>query len=439
MQVSIETTSGLERRLTVGIPAAEFDGEVNKRLQEAAKTIRLNGFRKGKVPLKVVKQRFGASVRQEVMGEMINRTFYDAVAQQEVRPAGQPAIEPKEAKEGQDFEYVATFEVYPEVALKETAGFEIEKLVAEVGEEDVGKMIDILRKQQGEWENVERAAAEGDKVNIDYTGTKGGETFEGGSAEQQDLILGSGRMIDGFESGLEGSGAGDEKTLSLTFPADYHAEDLAGAAVEFKVKINSVSAQKLPDLNQEFFNKFGIETESEEEFRAEVKKNMERELKNAAKTKLKTQVMDKLIEANEVELPQALVESEIDVLRNQMAQQFGAQAQKLDLKGILPNEMFEEQAKRRVALGLIVGEIIKQNEIKVDGDKVKAMVEEIAATYQEPEEVVTYYYSNQQLLSGVESAVLEDQVVDHILAAANVTEMQSTYEDVIKSAQGGQQ
>lgn len=439
MQVSIETTSGLERRMTVGVPAAEFDGEVNKRLQEAAKTVNINGFRKGKVPLKVVKQRYGASVRQEVMGEMINRTFYDAATKEEVKPAGQPSIEPKENKEGQDFEYVATFEVYPEVELNQTAGFEIEKLTAEVGTEDVDKMIDILRKQQAEWKPVERPAADADQVNIDYVGTKDGEAFEGGSAEKQDLVLGSGSMIEGFESGIEGLSAGDKKTLALTFPEDYQAEELQGAAVEFDVTVNSVSEQELPELSAELYQKFGIETDTEEEFRSEVQKNMGRELKNAVKTQVKTQVMDKLIEANEVALPGALIVGEIDALRGQMAQQFGAQAQNLDLKSILPDEMFEEQAKRRVSLGLVVGEIVKQKEITVDGDKVREMVDEIASTYQDPEEVVTYYYGNQQLLSGIESAVLEDQVVDAIMAEANVTETQSNYEDVLKAAQGNQQ
>lgn len=438
MQVSIETTSGLERRMTVGIPAAEFDGEVDKRLQEAAKTVRINGFRKGKVPLKVVKQRFGASVRQEVMGEMINRTFYDAATEQEVKPAGQPSIEPKDYQEGKDFEYIATFEIYPDVELQETDGFEIEKLVAEVGDEDVDKMIDILRKQQAKWIEADRAAADGDQVNINYTGTKDGEAFEGGSADGQDLVLGSGSMIDGFESGIEGLKAGDSKTLALTFPEDYQAEELQGAAVEFAVTVNKVSEQELPELNADLFKNFGIETDDEVEFRSEVKKNMERELKNAVKTQIKTQVMDKLIEANEVDLPSALIAGEIDALRGQMAQQFGAQAQKLDLKGILPDEMFEEQAKRRVSLGLIVGELVKQKEIKVDGDKVREMVDEIASTYQEPEEVVTYYYSNEQLLAGIESAVLEDQVVDVIIEAAKVTETQSNYEEVLKSAQGGQ-
>ncbi|GLS26941.1 trigger factor [Marinibactrum halimedae] len=435
MQVSIEATSGLERRLTVGIPAEQFDGEVEKRLKEAAKTVRLNGFRKGKVPLKVVKQRFGASVRQEVMGELINRSFYDAVKEKDVKPAGQPSIEPTETAEGKDFEYVATFEVYPEVDVADMSAFEITKLIAEVGDEDVEKMIDILRKQQGTWDVVERAANDGDQVLIDFVGTKDGEEFAGGKGEDQKLILGSGQMIPGFESGLEGAKAGDKKSLDLTFPDDYHAEDLKGAAVTFEVTVKEVSEQTLPELNEELFNKFGIETDDETVFRTEVKSNMERELKNAAKNKLKTQVMDKLVDANEVEMPKALIDAEIDGLRAQMAQQFGESAQKMDLRSILPDSMFEEQGKRRVALGLIVGEIVKKQDIKVDQDRVKSMVEEIASTYQEPSEVIDYYFSNQQLLASVESVVLEDQVVDHILSVATVNEEQSTYEDVIKPQQ----
>jgi trigger factor len=435
MQVSIETTTGLERRMTVGIPAEQVETEITKRLKEATKTVRLNGFRKGKVPLSVVKQRFGAGVRQEVVGEFMSRSFYEAVQQQDVRPAGQPSIEPKELAEGKDVEFVATFEVYPEVTLGDTSGFEIEKLTAEVQDADVDNMLEVLRKQQATWVEVERAAAIDDRVNIDYTGTKGGEEFQGGKAEGQDLVLGSDSMIPGFESGLVGLKAGDEKVLSLTFPEDYHAEDLKGAAVEFAVKVNSVSAQELPELNAEFFSKYGVESADEAQFRADVRKNMERELKNAAKSKLKTQVMDKLIEANQVELPKSLVAGEIDALRNQMLQQFGGAQPNLDFKSLLPDEMFAEQAERRVALGLIVGEVVKGAEIKVDSARVRTMVEELASTYQDPEEVVNYYLSNRELLSSVESVVLEDQVVDHILSTAKVTETASTYEEVIKPAQ----
>ncbi len=432
MQVSIETTSGLERRLTVGVPAAQIDSEVEKRLKEAAKTVRLNGFRKGKVPFKVVKQRFGAGVRQEVLGEVMSRSFYEAVEKESVTPAGQPNIEPKEMAEGKDLEFVATFEVYPEVALGDFSKIEVTKLLAEVQDSDVDKMLDVLRKQQASWTSVDRAAANDDRVNIDYTGTKDGEEFQGGKAEGQALVLGSGQMIPGFEDGLVGLKAGDETVLKLTFPEDYHSEELKGAAVEFAVKVNAVEEQVLPELNAEFFEKFGVKCDDEAGFREEVKSNMSRELKNAAKNKLKNQVMDKLIELHEVDLPKALVASEIDALRNQMAQQFGDNVKNLDLKSLLPDDMYKEQAERRVALGLFVGEIVKSKELKVDNDRVRSMVEEMASSYEEPEEVVKYYMSNRQLLASVESVVLEDQVVDHVLEAANVTETQSTYEDVIK-------
>ena len=435
MQVSIETTSGLERRMTVGIPAQQVDSEVQKRLQDAAKTIRINGFRQGKVPVKVVKQRYGAGVRQEVIGEKINESFYKAVEQENIKPAGQPAIEPTEMGEGKDVEFVATFEVYPEVELKETSGFEVTKLVADVTDGDVDTMIETLRKQQGTYEVVERAAETDDQVVIDYVGTKDGEEFEGGKAEGQNLVLGSNSMIPGFEDGLIGAQAGEERVLNLTFPEDYQAEELKGAAVEFKVTVNTVNAMQLPEVNEEFYQKFGVEASDEAEFRSEVKKNMERELKNAAKNKVKTSVMDQLLEANEVELPSALVQGEIQTLRQQMTQQFGGVSPDMDLSSILPDDMFKEQAERRVALGLIVGEVIKSADIQVDGEKVREAVEELASTYQTPEEVVNYYYSNEQMLAGVESVVLEDQVVDHLLSQANVTEEQSSYEEVIKPAE----
>ncbi len=435
MQVSIETTSGLERRMTVGVPAAQVDTEVEKRLKEAAKTVRINGFRQGKVPAKVVKQRFGASVRQEVLGEVISRSFFEAAQKEEVRPAGQPSIEPKESKAGEDFEFVATFEVYPEIELSDVSSFEIAKLNAEVTDADLDKMVDVLRKQQASWNEVDRAAANDDQVNIDFNGTKDGEEFAGGKAEGHDLVLGSGSMIPGFEEGIVGLKAGEEKTLSLSFPDDYQAEELQGAAVEFTVKVNTVSEQQLPELNAEFFGKYGVETEDEAKFREDVKSNMERELKNAAQSKVKSQVMDSLIEAHEVLVPTALVGTEIETLRGQMMQQFGGQQLNFDVESLLPDDMFKDQAERRIKLGLIVGEVIQANSIKVDEDQVRSKVEELASTYQDPKEVVDYYYGNQEMLSGVQSVVLEDQVVEFILAAAKVTETESTYEEVIKPAE----
>ncbi len=431
MQVSIETTSGLERRLTVGVPATEVDSEVQKRLQQAAKNIRINGFRKGKVPMKVVKQRYGDGVRQEVLGDVINRSFYEAVRKEDVKPAGQPSIEPKQFEEGKDLEYVATFEVYPSVELGDFAKIEVTRYKADVSAEDVDNMIEVLREHQAEWKVVDRAAADGDQVNIDFVGTRDGEEFQGGSAEGQNLVLGSGSMIPGFEDGLVGLKAGDEKTLSLTFPEDYQAEELRGAAVEFKVKVNSVSEKELPELDKDFYAKFGVDKGGKPQFRKEVKANMARELKNAIKAKTKNQVMDALLETHKPELPKALVASEIETLRQQMMQRFGGQQQNFDVKSLLPDTMFQEDAERRVALGLIVGEIVKDNQIKVDADRVREMVEELASTYEEPEAVVNYYYENRQLLSSVESAALEDQVVDFILDKAKVTDESSSYDDMV--------
>ncbi|WP_444885418.1 trigger factor [Microbulbifer sp. PSTR4-B] len=437
MQVSIETTSGLERRLTVNLPAEVVDKEVDKRLQQAAKTVRINGFRKGKVPMKVVRQRFGAGVRQEVLGEVMSRSFYDAVQQEEVKPAGQPSIEAKQTAAGENLEYVATFEVYPEVELADLAEVSVERPVAEVTDADVNNMVDVLRKQQSSWKDTKRKAQKGDRVVINFLGRKDGEEFEGGKAEGHQLVLGSGQMIPGFEEGILGMKPGEEKDLDLTFPEDYQAEELRGAAVTFNIKVTSSEKPELPELNEEFFAAYGVQEGGEEKFREEVRGNMERELKNAALNKVKTQVMDQLFEQHPVELPSALVAGEVSTLRGQMVQQFGGQIKAEDAERMLPDTMFEEQAKRRVVLGLVVGEIVKKNELSVDADLVKAKVEELASTYQQPEEVVEYYYNNRELLSGVESVVLEDQVVDFVLKSAKVEEVKSTYDDVIKPQKQG--
>ncbi|QIL89423.1 trigger factor [Microbulbifer sp. SH-1] len=432
MQVSIETTSGLERRLTVNLPAEVVDKEVDKRLQQAAKTVRINGFRKGKVPLKVVRQRFGDGVRQEVLGEVMSRSFYEAVQKEQVKPAGQPSIEAKSIAPGENLEYVATFEVYPEVALADLSEVAVERPVAEVTDADVDNMIDVLRKQQSSWKETKRKAQKGDRVTIDFVGRKDGEEFDGGKAEGQRLVLGSGSMIPGFEDGIIGMKPGEEKEVEVTFPEDYQAENLRGANAVFTIKVTNSEKPELPELNDEFFAAYGVDTGGEEKFREEVRNNMQRELKNAALNKVKTQVMDQLFGKHQVEIPAALVKSEVNTLRGQMVQQFGGQINPQDAARMLPDTMFEEQAKRRVVLGLVVGEIVKQNKIAVDSDRVKAKVEELASTYQQPEEVVDYYFNNRELLAGVESVVLEDQVVDFVLDKAKVSEVESTYDDVIK-------
>ncbi len=433
MQVSIETTSALERRLTVGVPAERVENEVNARLQKAAKTVRIDGFRPGKVPMKVLKQRFGAGVRQEVVGEVMSQSFYEAVSQENLKPAGQPQIEPKALEEGKDLQYVATFEIFPEIEIQDYSSVKVEKPVAEVTDADVDNMIEIFRKQQAGWKEVERAAETGDKVVIDFVGTKDGEEFAGGTGKDMELELGSGRMIPGFEDGVVGMKAGEEKVLALTFPEDYHAEELKGAAVEFKVTLQGVAEQELAEINEDLFAAYGLKEGGEEEFRAEVRKNMTRELDNAAKAKVKGQVMDGLLEVhNELQIPKALVTQEVEVLRNQMAQQFGGQAPKgLDMKALLPDDMFSEQAERRVKLGLILNELVTSENIKADADKVKETIEGFAATYEDPEEVMNYYYGNQQQLQQIEAMVLEDTVVETVLAKAEVSDKAATYDEVL--------
>jgi trigger factor len=385
------------------------------------------------VPLSVVKQRFGAGIRQEVVGDVISRSFYAAVQKENVKPAGQPSIQPKQLAAGKDLEYVATFEVYPSVTLSDVSAFEITRHKAEVTEADVDNMIEVLRKHQATWSVVDRAAADGDQVDINFNGTKDGVEFAGGKAENHKLILGSKSMIPGFEEGIVGMKAGEQKTISVTFPADYQAEELRGAAAEFAITVNSVSEAQLPELKKEFFQKFGVDKGGEKQFRKEVKANMDRELANALKAKVKTQVMDSLIASHSTEIPKALVANEIQVLRNQMLQRFGGQQQNFDVKSLLPDTMFQEEATRRVTLGLIVGEIVKANKLKPDAKRVRSMIEEIASTYQEPKEVIEYYSNNQELMAGVESAVLEDQVVDYILSQAKVTDVETNYDEIIKA------
>jgi len=323
--------------------------------------------------------------------------------------------------------------VFPEIALGDYSAIEVVKPVAEVTEQDIDKMIDTLRKQQGTWEVVARAAQSGDQVNIDYVGTKDGEAFEGGSAEGSDLVLGSNRMIPGFEDAIVGLKAGDEKVAALTFPADYHNEALKGAAVEFKIKVNDVKEQKPAELNAELFAKFGIKGSDEAQFRKEVAENMARELKNAVKNKIKNQVMDGLLKAHaDLTIPKALVAEEIKGLRGQMVQQFGGARNDIDFSTILPDDMFREQGERRVKLGLVLNEIIAKENVKADPAAVRKAIEELASTYEDPKEVVDWYYANRQQLQGVEALVTEDQVVELLLSRAKVSEKACSYDEALK-------
>ncbi|SFB47291.1 trigger factor [Azotobacter beijerinckii] len=431
MQVSVESTSALERRLTIGVPVERIETEVNKRLQQTARRAKIPGFRPGKVPMNVIRQRYEESARQEALGDLIQASFYEAVLEQKLKPAGAPSVEPKVFEKGKDLEYVATFEVYPEFEVTGLEGIAVERLQAEVAESDVDNMLEVLRKQNTRYKQVERDAQNSDQLNIDFVGKIGGEAFAGGSATGALLVLGSGRMIEGFEAGLVGAKTGEERVLSLTFPEDYQNLDLAGKVAEFTVTVNAVAEAELPELNAEFFALFGIAEPSLDAFRAEVGKNMERELRQAIKSKVKAQVMDGLLAANPIEVPKALIESEVNRLRVQAVQQFGGNIKPEQL----PADLFQEQAKRRVVLGLIVAEIVKQFEIKPDEAKVRALIEEIASAYQEPGQVIAWYYGNEQQIGEVRSVVLEEQVVDTVLQKANVTDKAVSYEEAVKPAE----
>ncbi|QBF26070.1 trigger factor [Pseudomonas tructae] len=431
MQVSVENTSALERRMTIAVPAERVETEVNKRLQQTARRAKVPGFRPGKVPMSVIRQRYEDAARQEAFGDLVQASFYEAVVEQKLNPAGAPAVEPKSFEKGKDLEYVAIFEVFPEFTVAGFDSIAIERLSAEVADADLDNMLEVLRKQNVRFEAADRAAQNEDQLNIDFVGKVDGEVFAGGSAKGTQLVLGSGRMIPGFEEGLVGAKAGEERVLNLTFPEDYQNLDLAGKAAEFTVTVNSVAEPKLPELTEEFFAQFGIKEATLEGFRTEVRKNMERELRQAIKTKVKNQVMDGLLAANPIEVPKALLENEVNRLRVQAVQQFGGNIKPEQL----PAELFEEQAKRRVVLGLIVAEVVKQNELKPDEDRVREMIQEMASAYQEPEQVVAWYYKNDQQLNEVRSVVLEEQVVDTVLQKATVTDKSVSYEEAVKPAQ----
>ena len=430
MQVSIESSAGLERQLKIGVPADTIEQEVTARLQKATKTVSIKGFRKGKVPLRVVKQHYGKGVRQEVIGEVVNSSFYEAIQQEDLRPVGQPRIDDLNDVEGKDLEFMAIFEVYPEVELAALTKVKISRPASELVETDVETMIEVLRNQQAKFEVADKAAEDGDQLNIDFVGTAKGEEFAGGTADAQDLVLGSDQMIPGFEAGLIGVKAGDETVLKLKFPKDYHSDDLKGKAVVFSVKVNTVANKELPELNDEFFKLYGVEEGGEAKFREDIQANMERELRNAIRTKVKNRIMNQLFELNKVELPAALVTNEITNLKQQMVQQFGG-GQEIDLS-MLPDDMFKEKAERRAALGVIVSELVKVEEITPDEVQVRARIDEIASTYEQPKEVVDYYYGKPELLSSVEAVVLEDQVTELVLAKAKVKEEVLSYEDAVK-------
>lgn len=428
MQVSVETTQGLGRRITITVAADSIESAVKKELVDVARKVRIDGFRKGKVPMNIVAQRYGASVRQDVLGELMTRNFVDAIIKEKINPAGAPNYVPGEYNEGQDFTYAVEFEVYPEVELKGLENIEVEKPVVEVTDADVDTMLDTLRKQQANWIESDAAAGPEDRATIDFNGSVDGEEFEGGKATDFVLAMGQGRMIPGFEEGVVGHKAGETFTIDVKFPDDYHAETLKGKDAKFEIVLKKVETRELPELTEEFIKRFGVEDGSVAGLRTEVRKNMDRELKGAIRNRIKTQAIDGLVEANEIDVPAALVDSEIDVLRRQAAQRFGGNEQQaLEL----PRELFEEQAKRRVVVGLLLGEVIRTHELKADEARVSTMIEEMASAYEDPQEVIEFYSKNNELMNNMRNVALEEQAVEAVLAKAKVTEKETNFQDLM--------
>jgi len=427
MMVSVEALKGLERRMQVSVPASRVEQQVDKRLLNVSRTARIKGFRPGKAPIHVVRKHYGAQVREEVVGDLIRETFAEAVQREQLVPAGGPRIEPVATDKGGDLKYSATFEVYPKFEISGVEGMELMRPKASVADSDVDTMIESLRKQRPNFVPVERASADSDRLTIDFEGRLDGEPFEGGKAEGHQFVLGAGRMLKDFEEGIRGAAAGETRTFDVAFPADYPAKNLAGKTARFTVTVKAVDEVQLPAVDDEFCKAFGVDEGGVEALRAEVRENMERELAQAIRNRLKAQVMDKLLAANPLELPSVLVEQEIRDLQVEALRRMGARS----ARQLPPREPFEANAKRRVALGLLLNEAIRKSGIKLDAERVQARLDDLVAGFEDPAAAREQYTGNEGALRQLQMMVLEDQVVDHIVAAAKVTEQPATFKDIM--------
>ncbi len=429
MQTSLETLGALERRLNVSVPQGQIEAEVENRLKRLARTARVAGFRPGKVPMKIVTQQYGAQVRQEVLGETLQRSFSEAVQTQKLRVAGYPRFEPRAGEgAGEGFEYSATFEVYPEVQLGDVGAAGIERPLLTVGEAEVDKTIEVLRKQRVRYAPAARPAASGDQVTLDFRGTVDGAEFPGGTGQDMALVLGEGRLLADFEKQMAGMSAGEGKTFELTFPQDYHGKEVAGKTAVFEVSLKQVAGPELPAVDAEFARALGIADGDLGKMRAEVRGNLEREVKRRVHARIKEQVMQALIDTTRLELPKALVEMEGQQLAENMKRD-------LEMRGVrsqgvgLPPEMFREQAERRVRLGLILSEVVKANELHARPEQVRAIVEDFAQSYEHPQEVVRWYYEAPERLRDAEALALEDNVVAWVQSRARVTDKQVDFDE----------
>lgn len=437
MQVSVENTGPLERKVRVEVPEDKIASEVQSRLQSISRTSKIQGFRPGKAPIKVVEKHYGSRVRQEVIGEVVQSTFYEALAQEKLRPASRPTIDPMDAEQGQGLKYTATFEIFPEITLAPIEELKIEKPVCRVSDKDVENMIEVIRKQQKTLQPVERSSRNGDVLVIDFEGSMDGENFEGGSGNDFRIELGSGRLIAGFEEGLAGKKAGEQTTLDLTFPAEYPKEELAGKPVKFEVTVKTVNEPVLPELNDELFASMGVKEGGLEAFKAEIRRNMEREVEQAVLARSKNKVLDALFTANKIDVPQSLIKQEAQQLNKQFHMS-------LQMRGInvdhhhdeeAETAAFTSQAEKKVSLQLIIADIVRTQQIKVEPAKVRHLIETVAQGYEDPAEVVKWYYADQNRLAEVEALALEDEVVAWILSKAKLTEKEMPFDDLMNKGQ----
>jgi trigger factor len=429
MSAQLEVQGGIKRILTITVPSKEVDALVDKRLNEVSKQARLPGFRPGKAPVGAVKQQFGASIRGEILGQAIEKSYSEALVANELKPAGYPKIDFVQNEAGKDFIFRAELEVFPEFKVKGLDKIEVTKLNVAVTDKDLDKMLVSLQKQHTTWEKVERAAKNEDRVIIDFEGFIDGKAFEGGKSEDFRLVLGSNTMIPGFESGIVGKKAGTEFEITVTFPAEYQAPALAGKESIFKINLKEVAEAKLPDVTDEFAKLFQVDTV--EALKNEVKGNMERELEFNLKGRVKEQVIEGLLKNNTVELPQSLVQEEAKRLSAQAAERMKSWGQQNIPE--MPVEIFTAEAEKRVALGLIMNQIIRAENLQVDQDRVKAMIEKMASVYENPEEIVKFFYQNKAKLAEIEQLVLEEQVVDKVVGLSKVVEKTESFDEVMKN------
>jgi trigger factor len=428
--IGLETIGQLERRLTMAVPVADIEKQVDERLKQLARTVRMAGFRPGKVPLRIVAQQYGPQVRSEVIGDAVEKAFSTAVRDQNLRVAGYPRIERKEGGEADRLEFSATFEVYPELRLGELTGVTVERPTLTVTDAEVEKTIAVLRKQRTRHEPADRPAAQGDRVTIDFTGTIDGTEFDGGKATDFAFVIGEGRMLPGFEAGVTGLRGGDSKSFPVAFPADYQGKDVAGKTASFAVTVKKVEAPRLPEVDADFAKSLGIADGDLAKMRTEVKANVEREVKKRLGGDLKNRVMQALLEAAKPELPKSLVDMEVQRLVAGARADLQARGLKMEAMPIDP-QIFEEQAKRRVALGLIVGELVKKHDLAAKPQQVRALVDEHAASYEQPGEVVRWYYSQPERLAEFEGLAVEENVVEWVLKNASTVDKPVAFDQLM--------